>query len=180
MATEEKTISSEYIYKGKILNLRRDEVTVKGDRTAMREIVEHNGGVAIAALTAGGKIVLVKQFRKAAEKILLEIPAGKLDSRDEVPLEAAYRELLEETGYKADSLELLSVFYPSCGYSSERLSLFLAKDLVKGETDPDEDEDIDIVEMDLTEACRMCMQGEIEDGKTLVGILMAAERIREK
>ena len=174
MAFEEKTISSELIYDGKILRLRKDKVTVKTG-TSYREIIEHNGAVAVVVLTEDNKVVLVNQYRKACEQNLLEIPAGKLDSKDEVPLDAAVRELKEETGYTADNIRFLTAFYVACGYSQEKISLYLCTGLTKGETDFDDDEDLDIFEMPFEEAYEMCVDGRIIDSKTIIGILMAKE-----
>lgn len=168
---KETTVDSEMLYAGKILNLRRDKVNVPGGNTAAREIVEHHGGVTVAALTPEGRLVLIKQFRKAAKKDVLELPAGKLEKGEE-PLEAAIRELKEETGYTAGRIELLSRFYAAIGYSEEIIHLYFATDLVPGEVEFDTDEAIEILEYDLDDAVRMCFSGEIEDSKTLVGVLM--------
>ena len=111
MTYEEKTISSEMIYEGAILNLRKDKVYVKGDNVSYREIVEHQGGVAIAAVTDAHKMLMVKQYRKAAENVVLEVPAGKRESGED-PLFTAMRELQEETGYSAKKYEHLSRFIP--------------------------------------------------------------------
>ncbi|MDR3305536.1 MAG: NUDIX hydrolase, partial [Clostridiales Family XIII bacterium] len=128
MIFEEKTLSSEMIYEGAILNLRRDEVTVKDGGISHREIVEHSGGVVILAVTPAGKIPMVRQYRKAAGGVMFELPAGKLEP-DEPPAEAAVRELKEETGYTAGKMAHIAAFYPSVGYSSEILHVFLAAEL---------------------------------------------------
>jgi ADP-ribose pyrophosphatase len=172
---EEKTISSERIYEGAILNLRRDLVTVRDGKTSHREIVEHNGGVAISALTLEGKLVMVSQFRKAAEAAVLEIPAGKLE-KGEVPLEAALRELREETGYTAGKIELISEFYSSIGYSTEVLYLYLATELTPGETEFDETEAINIQEYDPDDLLEMVNRREIIDAKTIIAIQAVALR----
>ena len=114
MTFEEKTISSERIYEGAIINLRRDEVTVQNG-TSYREIIEHNGGAVLAAVTDEGKMVMVRQYRKPAGRVMLEVPAGKIDSGEE-PLSAAIRELKEETGYTATEVKFMTSFYPSVGY----------------------------------------------------------------
>ena len=175
MIVEEKTIQTERIYEGKILNLRRDEVTIRDGKTSMREIVEHNGGVVVAALTKEGKLPLVRQFRKAAEKAVVELPAGKLE-RDEDPEKAALRELKEETGYVAGRIEFLTAAYSSIGYSTEVLHIYMAWDLTPGETEFDEGEAMDNLEVPLAEAFEMALRGEIEDAKTIVGIMMVNER----
>lgn len=171
MIVEEKTLSTEKIYDGVILNLRRDKVTVKNDKTSYREIVEHAGGVVIAAITPEGKIPMVKQFRKAAEKAVLEIPAGKLEESED-PKEAALRELKEETGYTAESIDYVNSFYSSIGYSEEVLHLYIAKDLTAGDTDFDDNEAIDIYEYSIDDLMEMVMDGTVEDAKTIIAIFM--------
>ena len=170
MTFEEKTLKSEKIYEGAIINLRRDKVTVQGG-TSYREIIEHNGGAVIAALTEDKKLVMVRQYRKPADKVMLEVPAGKIDP-GEKPLEAAVRELKEETGYTAEKVEFLTQFYPSVGYSEEVLYLYLCTGLTPGETNFDENEAIDIEEVELDRLFKMVMSGEIDDAKTLIAILM--------
>lgn len=170
MTFEEKTLKSEKIYEGAIINLRRDKVTVQGG-TSYREIIEHNGGAVIAALTEDNKLVMVRQYRKPADKVMLEVPAGKIDP-GEKPLEAAVRELKEETGYTAEKVEFLTQFYPSVGYSEEVLYLYLCTGLTPGETNFDENEAIDIEEVELDRLFKMAMSGEIDDAKTLIAILM--------
>ena len=170
MTFEEKTLKSEKIYKGAIINLRRDKVTVQGG-TSYREIIEHNGGAVIAALTEDKKLVMVRQYRKPADKVMLEDPAGKIDP-GEKPLDAAVRELKEETGYTAAKVEFLTQFYPSVGYSEEVLYLYLCTGLTPGETNFDENEAIDIEEVELDRLFKMAMSGEIDDAKTLIAILM--------
>lgn len=170
MTFEEKTLKSEKIYEGTIINLRRDKVTVQGG-TSYREIIEHNGGAVIAALTEDKKLVMVRQYRKPADKVMLEVPAGKIDP-GEMPLEAAVRELKEETGYTASKVEFLTEFYPSVGYSEERLYLYLCTGLTPGETCFDENEAIEIEEIDLDRLFKMAMSGELDDAKTIIAILM--------
>jgi ADP-ribose pyrophosphatase len=173
MIVEEKTLASELIYEGKILNLRRDKVTVKNG-TSYREIVEHGGGVVIIGLTDEGRVPLVRQYRKAAEKAVLEIPAGKLE-KGEDPLEAAAREFREETGYSAGSVKYLMEGYSSIGYSTEVLRFYLAEDLTAGETDFDDNEAITVEERTPDELYRMAMSGELIDQKTIVAALLARE-----
>jgi len=176
---EEKTLESERIYEGKILNLRRDTVTVLNG-TSSREIIEHNGGAVIGALTDDGNLIMVKQFRKPVDKVVLEVPAGKRDG-NEAAVDVAKRELKEETGYTAKEMIHLVTMHTSPGYSNEALDVFLARGLIAGETDFDENEAIDIYEYPLGELVDMAMRGEIEDGKTLVAVLMIKEYLeREK
>ncbi len=176
MVFEEKTLSTEMIYEGKILNLRKDKVTTRNG-SSYREIVEHAGGALIAAVTDGRKLVMVRQYRKAAGRTMLEVPAGKRDG-NELPETVASRELREETGYTAGKLIHLTRIFTSPGYSQEVLDLFIAFDLTKGDTDFDDNEAIDIYEYPIDELVGMVMSGEIEDGKTQTAILMTAEYLR--
>lgn len=176
MIFEEKTLRSKRVYEGRIINLRVDEVTVLHG-TSKREIVEHNGGSVIAAITDDDKIVMVKQFRKAMDRPILEVPAGKIDG-DEDPADAALRELSEETGYTAGKLEKLTEFYPSVGYTTEVLHIYLATGLTAGACHPDENEVLEVMEMDLDEVCRMVMEGKIHDGKTIAAVLMAKDKLQ--
>lgn len=176
MIFEEKTLDSKRIYEGRIINLRVDKVTVVSG-TSTREIVEHNGGSVIAAVTDDNKIIMVKQFRKPMESPILEVPAGKLDG-DEDPADAALRELSEETGYTAGKLEKLTEFYPSVGYTTEVLHIYLATDLKPGACHPDENEVLEVMEMDLEEVYRMVMDGRIHDGKTIAAVMMARDKLQ--
>lgn len=175
MTFEEKTIESELIYKGAIMNLRRDKVTVLNGES-YREIIEHNGGAVLAAITDEGKMVMVRQFRKPADRVVFEVPAGKIDPGEE-PLAAAVRELKEETGYTAVNVRFLSYFYPTVGYSEEKLYLYLCTDLTKGEASPDENEALDIEEWDVEELCKMIINGQINDAKTIIAVFMVKEEL---
>ena len=177
MIFEEKTIKKETIYEGKILNLRRDVVQAAGGQ-ATKEVIEHNGAVAMVAMTAENKVILVKQYRYPMREVILEIPAGKIDKGETDPDHAAARELKEETGYTAGSMERLGKIYPSVGYSEEGIVLYLCRDLVPGETDMDEDEAIDAIEYDFDEACRMAESGEIRDAKTVCARPMARAKMK--
>ena len=179
MIFEEKTIATVRIYEGKILNLRRDEVTIRDGKTSFREIVEHDGGVVIAALTDEGTLPLVRQYRKAAERAVLELPAGKLE-KGEDPTQAALRELKEETGYSAGKIIRLPSAFSSIGYSTEVLHFYFARDLTPGDTDFDEGEAIEIAEYPMEQALAMIMSGEIEDAKTIAGIFMVREYERRQ
>jgi len=175
MTFEEKTLSTEMIYKGAILNLRRDKVTVENG-TSYREIIEHNGGAVLAAVTNEGKMVMVKQYRKPAERVMLEAPAGKIDPGEEA-FNAAVRELKEETGYTAGKVTKLTEFYPSVGYSQEVLHLYLCTELTAGETCPDENEALDVLTVDVDELFKMIMNCVIRDAKTIIAIMMVKELI---
>ena len=162
MVFKEKVLSSERIYEGRIINLRKDKVTVING-TSYREVVEHSGGAVLLAVTDDRKMVMVRQYRRPADKVMFEVPAGKIDPGED-PLETAVRELKEETGYTAGR------FYPSVGCSEEVLYLYLCTDLTEGETDFDENEALDIEKWDIDELHEMVMRGEIDDAKTLIAI----------
>ena len=176
MIVEEKTISSDRIYTGKVISLKVDTVEVDNKGYKKREIVEHPGAVAIVAITEDNKVVLVKQFRKPIEQVIWELPAGKLEI-GESPKECAIRELKEETGYSAKNLKLLHKFFTSAGFSNQKIYIFLATGLTKGEPDFDDDEFIEKYEIDINEAQNMVIKNEIEDAKTSIGILLAKELI---
>ncbi len=179
MTFEEKTISSETIYEGAILKLRKDKVTVINGES-YREIVEHRGGSVIVPIDEEGNVIMVRQFRKPVEKVILEVPAGKIDPGED-PLETAKRELEEETGISAKEITHLTDIYPSVGYSQETLYIYMATGLSYGQTHPDENEAIDIVKMPMEEAVKMVFDGKIKDAKSVVGLLMASQLIgREK
>lgn len=170
MIFEEKTMKSEKIYEGRILNLRLDTVELPDKKYAKREIVEHPGAVAIIPVTDENEVVLVKQFRKAIESQLLEIPAGKVE-HGENPVNCAIRELKEETGYSAKDIQFLFEFYTSPGFSNEKMHLFLAKGLTEGESQPENDEYIVVEKIKLDKLIEMINNGELSDSKTIVGIL---------
>lgn len=170
MGYREKTIKTEKIFNGKVLNLRVDKVLLENGNKSIREIVEHGGAVAILAINEKGKIFLVKQFRKPFEKELLELPAGKLEPK-ETPEECAVRELEEEIGYRAKKIEKLNSIYTSPGFTNEEVHIFLASDLEKTKTHRDEDEFMDVIEISLEEIKKMIDNGKIHDAKTIVGIL---------
>ena len=167
----EKTLESKTVYKGRIINLRLDSVVLENGNTAMREVVEHPGAVGIVALKDNGDIVMVKQYRKAAEQELFELPAGKLEQGED-PADCAARELTEETGYTAGDLRYLVSFYTSPGFSNEILHMFLATGLSQGKNNPDDDEMVETVEISRDRAMDMILKGEIKDGKTIAGILL--------
>lgn len=167
----ETTIKSDRVYSGKIINLRVDTVELPHQKYSKREIVEHPGGVAVIAMDENGKIPIVKQYRKAAEDFLLEIPAGKLE-HGENPVDTAKRELLEETGYVAEELEELASFYSSPGFTNEIIHVFSAKNLIKGEAKPDEDEYIEIEYYTIEELKEMVANKMIKDSKSIISILM--------
>lgn len=177
MKLEETTVNKNYVYNGKIINLRRDDALLPDGKPCIREVVEHNGGVCIAALTDDNELIFVRQFRYPYMDILLELPAGKLE-KDEEALPAGKRELLEETGFEAEEYEFLGKFYPSCGYTDEIIWLYLAKNLTFKGQNLDEDEFINLERIPLEEAAEMVMNNEIPDGKTQAAILKTYLKIK--
>jgi ADP-ribose pyrophosphatase len=176
MNFEEKTLEREYIYKGKIINLRKDKVLLPNGNTSIREIVEHNGGVAIVAINEKNDVIMVKQYRKPYDEVLLEIPAGKLEKEEE-HYDCAVRELQEEIGFKPLELKLMNVIYPSPGFANEKLYIYFCNKMIKGSLKMDEDETIEVEYIPYDEAVNMIYEGKIKDGKTIVGILMAKKYI---
>lgn len=178
MIVEEKTISSDRVYTGKVISLRVDTVEVLNQGYKKREIVEHGGAVGIVAITENNKILLVNQFRKAIEKEIVEIPAGKLEI-GENPKDCAIRELQEETGYTAQNIKLMHKFFTSAGFSNQKVFIYLATGLTKGENNLDDGENLDLYELDLNDAYDMVVRNDIEDAKTSIGILLAKELVKE-
>lgn len=171
MNLTEKQLAKKYVYNGKIINLRVDDALLPNGKTALREVVEHPGGVCVAALTDQDEILLVKQFRYPYMEEILEIPAGKRDSKDEAPLECGKRELREETGAVAGEFVFLGELYPTPGYCDEVIYIYAAKNLTFGETDPDDDEFLDVIKMPFNEALERVLSGEIKDAKTQTAVL---------
>lgn len=171
MNLEEKELSREYIYKGKIINMRRDTALLPDGREAFREVVEHPGGVAVAALTENDEILMVRQFRYPYGEVILEIPAGKRNNREEEPEQCGRRELREETGAVAENFFSLGELYPTPGYVDEVIYIFGATDLTFGDTDPDDDEFLELERIPLEKAVEMVLSGEIKDAKTQTAVL---------
>ena len=174
MIFEEKTISSEIVYEGVVFNVRKHVVETVNGGTSERDIVEHSGGSILVAITNEGKVVMERQYRKAFEKALYELPAGKADP-GEIPEVTAVRELQEETGYTAGSVKKMLTFYPTCGYSAETLHIYICRDLTPGKKHWDDSECIEIYEFDPDELIDMVMRNEIKDGKTIIGLLFARQ-----
>ncbi len=174
MKHTEKTISEKVIFKGKVFTVKNNTVLLENGKTANREIVYHNGGAGVLAIDNQENIYLIKQFRAPFEKEILEIPAGKLNI-DEDPFIAAKRELLEETGLVANEYIPLGEVYPTVGFCSEVIYIYLAKDLELKEQNLDDDEFVSLIKMPFKQAFEMCISGEIKDSKTLVSILKAKE-----
>jgi len=168
----ERTVSSREVFAGRLLRLRVDEVELDNGRVTSREIVEHPGAVAILAFTDDGQLVLVKQYRKAAERLTIEIPAGTLGA-GEAPRDCALRELKEETGYAASTLQPICSFYTAVGFCNEMLHLFVAQGLTAGDQAYEDDENIELITAPVAEAVGMIRDGTIVDSKTVAGVFWA-------
>ena len=165
--------AKETIFEGQILHVEKWQVTCPNGHAAPREIVVHKGAAAVVPVYEDGTTLLVRQHRVSVDRVTLEIPAGKLDSADEDPLECAIRELREETGLLAERMTLLTSVLTTPGFCTEKIGIYLAQGLTQGDMDPDEDEFLGVVRMPLEEAIDLVMRGEIRDGKTICGLLMA-------
>lgn len=175
----EKTIETERIYEGRVINLRVDTVTLPNGRTSKREIIEHRGAVAIVPIINDHQVVLVRQFRQSAGRVLLEIPAGGLEP-DEEPADCACRELSEETGFYPNRLTEMFYSYLAPGYSTEKLYTFLAEDLISKRSASDTDEFLETVTVNLEDAIGMIRSGEIADAKSICGLLLALRLLKER
>lgn len=171
MNLEEKQLNFDYKFKGRIINLRQDTALLPDGNTATREVVEHPGGVCVAALTDQDELLFVKQWRYPYGETTLEIPAGKRDKSGEDPLECGKRELKEETGATAENYIDLCPLYPSPGYVNEIIWCYLATGLTFGEQDTDDDEFLDVLRIPLEKAVQMVLTGEIKDAKTQIAVL---------
>jgi len=168
----EKQIETTEVYKGIIVNVRRDVVGLQNGNKAKREVVEHPGGVAIVPITKDNKVLMVRQYRYPMREELLEIPAGKLDDGED-PFDCAVRELSEETGCTAGTYIDLGEMYPSPGFCKETLYLYLALDLEYGKMNLDENELLSVEAIEIDELMDMIMDNKLPDAKSIVGIMKA-------
>lgn len=164
----EKTVNKNYVYKGKILTVRCDDALRPDGKPCKREIVEHPGGTSVLYVE-DGKVLLVKQYRYAFGEAIYEIPAGKLEPGED-PAAAAKRELSEEAGIRADELKHLCTYYPTCGYSSEKIYVYQAVKAGHGTAHPDEGEFLNVEYLPLEKVWEMIESGEIKDSKTIVAV----------
>ena len=168
----EKQIETTTLFRGLIVNVRRDLAELQNGAKVPREVVEHPGGVGIVPLTADKKVLMVRQYRYPVEEVLLEIPAGKLDDGEQ-PLECAVRELSEETGHTAGKFIDLGAIYPSPGFCRETLYVYLALDLEKGEMHLDENELLSVEPVEIDVLIDMIMENKLPDAKSVIGIMKA-------
>ncbi len=170
----EHCLSSEVIFDGKLLHVRNDSVSIPGGGSATREYIRHRGAVAIVPLQDDGKVILERQYRYPIDRVTVEIPAGKLEGKDDDRLEAAKRELREETGLSARCWRFIGDYYPTPAYSDERISMYLATGLSKGEQELDFDEFLLVDAVPLEDAVQAVLDGRITDGKTQAALLKTA------
>ena len=176
MDLTEHTVKSRTLFEGHIVKLTLDRARLPDGTLADREVVYHPGGVAILALDEGENVALVRQYRYPMRQLLLELPAGKLEPGEQ-PDPAALRELREETGLTAKTMDYLGVIYPSVGMLTERIHLYLARGLTQGEMDLDEDEYLRVERIPLKQLEDMALRGEIRDGKTLIALFLIKDKI---
>jgi len=165
----EKTVKKNYVYKGKIFNVRRDDALLPNGKPCIREIVEHSGGVCILAVE-DGFVYTVEQFRYPYGEVVVELPAGK-KLAEEAPADCAARELKEETGLTAGKLTEIGYAYPSPGYAQEKIYIFVAENLSKGKEKLDEDEFLNVKKIKISELKEKIKTNEIKDAKTIIAVL---------
>ncbi len=176
---EEKTIEHKVVFEGRAFSFCSDKVLLPNGKFGIRDYVAYPEAVAILAINEKNEIVMVEQFRYPVKKVMLEIPAGKVDD-GELPLDTAKRELAEEAGLKANKWIKLVSFYPALGYSSEKLHIFLATELSPYFLSPDEDEFINVKYLEFDDVIKMIEMNQIEDPKTIIGVLFFDKFVREK
>ncbi len=170
----ETTVSSEDIFHGKILHVKKDIIRLPDGSESFREIIRHIGAVCVIPVTENNEVIVERQYRYPIDRVILEIPAGKLDAPDEDRLSAIQRELREETGYNADEWINLGGLFCAPAYSDEYITMYLAKGLHRGERHLDEGEFLDVSLVPLADLVQAVMDGEIPDAKTQICILKAA------
>lgn len=178
MNFEEKTLKVNEVFSGKIINVHVDDIELPDGKTAIREVVEHSGGVCVAAMTEEKELYFVRQYRYPYKRVLLELPAGKLE-KGEDPLEAGIRELEEECGVVADEVISLGTVYPTVAYCSEIIYLFAAKGLKSSAQHLDDGEFLSVEKISIDEATKMVMNGEISDSKTVALVLKINNLVKE-
>lgn len=173
-----KRVDRKLVRKGAIIDIYEDTIEVFNGNIAKWDFISHKGASAIIPVTDDGKILMVSQYRNALDRELLELPAGGLDSIDEPTMEAARRELEEETGYKSDNLEYLMMVNTAIAFCDEKIYIYVARNLVKSQQKFDENEYLDVVAYELDELVEMIMNGKITDSKTIAGIMCYAKKYK--
>ena len=168
----EKKVKSTRVFDGSFLKVNRDEVLLPNGNAGIREWIDHPGAVCCLPILPNKKIGLIKQYRYAVKREMIELPAGKLN-KNEIPEECAIRELEEEIGYKVKKLTLLTSIYPAIGFANEKMWLFLGENLIKTQSNLDSDEFLELIPTKLENALEMVWSGNITDVKTIIGLLWA-------
>ena len=171
----ERRVSGEVVFEGRVVGVRVDTASLPGGAIARREVVEHPPSVVVVPIDSNGDMVMVRQFRYPVGETLVEAPAGSVED-GELPEQSAQRELQEEIGYRAESLERLGSFWMSPGYCTELMYAFVARGLSPSTLDPDDDENIEVVRRPLSEARALIERGEVRDAKTIAALLMLDAR----
>ena len=169
---KESTVSSEKVYNGTFLDVRKDIVNLPDGNTSTREWINHPGAACVIPIMADGKIALIKQYRYPVQSIMIELPAGKLDI-GEKPEVCANRELEEEIGYVANKLTFVTKIHPAIGFANEEMWIFLAEKLAKSQKSTDHDEFVELIPTSIEDAVKLVWNGNISDVKTIIGILWA-------
>lgn len=177
MELTEKTLSSKSVFDGRILHITLDEIELPNGKKSKREVVNHPGGVTVAALDEDNNLLFVRQFRYPYKEVVLELPAGKLE-KGSTPLENGKRELMEETGAEGYSYISLGQLYPSPGYTSEIIHLYACKVKSQGSSNPDDGEFLNVEKIPLEKAVEMVLNNQIPDAKTQVAVLKTAMLIK--
>ena len=175
---EENTMSSKVVFKGKLLDVRKDQVTLPNGKYATREWIKHPGAVCCVPILPDKKIGLIRQYRYALKKHMIEIPAGKLNWGED-PENCAKRELEEEIGFKANKISFLTNIHPAIGFADEVMWLYLAENLIKTNTKLDDDEFLELIPTKLEDALNMVWNGKITDVKTIIGLVWADKVLKE-
>lgn len=172
-----KRLKRELKYQGTILKIYQDTVEVNGHQ-AQWDFIHHDGAAAVLPVTADGKLLMVRQYRNALDRVTLEIPAGKLDEPDEPKINCAKRELEEETGFKSEKLEYLMSLNTTVAFCNESIDIFVATDLTPSHQNLDEDEEIDVEEWSLEDLQELIFTGKLTDAKTIAAIMAYAQKYR--
>ncbi len=179
MEYTEKTLETKEIYKGNIITVQSQIVSLPDGREASRDIVLHPGASVVVPINENGELYMVRQFRKPLDITTLELPAGKLDYVGEDPKECAQRELIEETGLRAKSIKHLISMHTTPGFSNEVIHMYCATGLEQGESDADDDEFLSVERFHVSKLVEMVLNHEITDAKTIIGVLLADKLYRE-
>lgn len=173
---EVKRLERNLVVKGAIIDYYQDTMQIPNGNVVKWDLIDHKGAAAVVAVRDDGKLLMVRQYRNALERETLEIPAGGLNGREEPTIEAAARELQEETGYCSTDLELLNSIYTTVAFCNEKIDIYLARNLTRGTQHLDEDEYIDVEAWDLEDLMQMIYESKIQDAKTICGILTYASK----